>query len=413
MALFDIETIFGKEASILREFRFQILLFCNINSALGTVMVSPMLAELATIYGISEVQTGLLVAAYSAPGIVIIPLVGVVTDRIGRKRVLVTSLLLFGVAGSALALTDDFRVALALRVLQGVGFSGILPVIITLIGDTYRGPRENTAQGVRFASSGIIQATVPILAGALIIVFWRLPFLIYSLAFPAAIFTHFGLDEPSIDEGTNNSRRIYLRHLAYLSIHPRVLGTLLALIVPSLAYGTFIAYNSILVRFFGGSPTQAGVLVTVASGVYAAAASQAGRFTAWFGGREIIILIACVSTSGGLVLFSLAPTFLFAAGSLMFLGFGTGLAFSLTRSALTEMASTELRGGIVGIGEAVIRLGNSVAPILTGALIAISSASFGFQTAVRIGLGIIGASGLILAVIASGLMFSFSAPTKI
>ena len=41
-----IETLFGEEAGVLRRSRYQLLLLANINAALGTVLVSPLLEAL-------------------------------------------------------------------------------------------------------------------------------------------------------------------------------------------------------------------------------------------------------------------------------------------------------------------------------------------------------------------------------
>ena len=46
---------------------------------------------------------GLLITVFTSPGIVMTPLLGVLSDRYGRKKILVPALLLFGIAGGACA----------------------------------------------------------------------------------------------------------------------------------------------------------------------------------------------------------------------------------------------------------------------------------------------------------------------
>lgn len=70
-----------------------------------------------------------------------------VADRYDRKPVLVTPLAIFGVVGAAIAATTDFRVALALRLVQAIGAGGINPIIVTVIGNSYAGAEEATGQG--------------------------------------------------------------------------------------------------------------------------------------------------------------------------------------------------------------------------------------------------------------------------
>lgn len=67
-----------------------------------------------------------------------------------------------GGSGLAIAFTTNFRIALGFRALQGVGFAGVTPVIITCLGDLYEGDAEATAQGIRFGISGVSPSVPPV-----------------------------------------------------------------------------------------------------------------------------------------------------------------------------------------------------------------------------------------------------------
>ena len=66
----------------------------------------------------------MLIVAFTLPGALFTPVMGVLGDRVGRKKVLVPSLVLFGLAGAACGLARDFETLVALRFLQGAGSSG-------------------------------------------------------------------------------------------------------------------------------------------------------------------------------------------------------------------------------------------------------------------------------------------------
>ena len=70
-------------------------------SLLGFPIIAPALPAVRDALNISIENIGWVMAAYSAPGIIFIPLIGLVADRFGKKRVLVPSLLLFALSGSA------------------------------------------------------------------------------------------------------------------------------------------------------------------------------------------------------------------------------------------------------------------------------------------------------------------------
>jgi len=158
----------GDDAVILGETNFQLLITAAILPVLGTSLLSPVLDSLIEPFGASTSNIGLLVSVFTAPAIVMIPVIGLLADRYGRKPVLVASITLYGVAGTAIVFAGDFRLALALRFVQGIGFGGINPILITSIGDIYSGTREATGQGLRFTVAGLSGAVFPLLAGALV-----------------------------------------------------------------------------------------------------------------------------------------------------------------------------------------------------------------------------------------------------
>ena len=123
------ERLAGDDANVVDDRAFQVLLLASVASPLGASVVSPILDSLTEPMGVGEAQIGLLMAVFTAPAIVLIPVVGVISDRYGRKPVLASGLGLFGLAGVAVGLTTDFGVVLGLRLLQGIGYAGVAPVL--------------------------------------------------------------------------------------------------------------------------------------------------------------------------------------------------------------------------------------------------------------------------------------------
>lgn len=409
-----VESLFGSQAGILRKRQFQLLLLANVNGAMGLVLLSPILEVLTGPFGVSDVRVGLLMTAYTIPPVVLIPVVGMLADAYGRKPPLVAGLVLFGGSGAAISLTTDFTLVLGLRVLQGVGYAGIVPIIITSIGDLYAGPTEATAQGLRFTASGLTQTLFPALAGLLVAIAWQFPFLLYLIAIPIglAIVVLFeetlGADEGApgaLADGGRSTRGAYAREIVRLAIQPKLAAVYVTLIVPSFLIVVFFTYNSfVVVRALGSTPGVAGLLLALMSVVYAVAASQAGRITDHFGSRVLPIVVAMILLGLGLSVVALAPTLVAAAAGVVLLGMGIGLSFSLTRSVLTTLAPESHRGGLVGLGESIIRLSNSLAPVVVGWLIAILTPRIGplaglrySLLAVAIGGGALGIVGIVVA----------------
>jgi len=90
-----IQSLFGEKAAVLRDTNFQLLLLANLVAPLGTALISPLLESLQHPYGATDATIGLLMTVFTAPSILMIPVVGVLADRYGRKPFLVVGLFVF------------------------------------------------------------------------------------------------------------------------------------------------------------------------------------------------------------------------------------------------------------------------------------------------------------------------------
>lgn len=400
-------SIAGEDTEIVGERRFQLLLLINVLPPLGTALMSPVLGSLVEPLGASRANIGLLMSAFTAPAVFVIPIAGVVSDRYGRRPVLIFGLLWFGLTGTVIALVSSFEAALVLRLLQGIGFAALTPIIITSLGDLYTGTKEATAQGLRFTGSGLSQTVFPLAAGVLVGMAWQYPFLLYAIAFPIAAIVYVWFEEPVEATASNESKaglRAQLADLRTLVAHRRAWTMIVARGSANLAWFGFLTYNSILVvDVLGSTPTYAGLLAALASLTYAAAATQAGRIADLFDDRLYPLLALNVSMGGGLALVFLAPSLPVASVGVLLMGIGFGLVLSIYRSVITTLAPPDLRGGLVSLSEGSGRAAATMTPILMGGTVAVATTPLGFVPAVRavgIGTGLLGAGTGIVCLLA-------------
>lgn len=398
--MFSLESLFGEEATILRERDFRVLLLAALIPVLGPTLVSPVLDSLIEPYGVTAANISLMVSVFNAPAIATIALTGVIADRVGRKPVLVGALLLFGLGGTALAFTTDYRVALALRFLQGAGFGGITPMIITSVGDLYSGGREATGQGLRFMMTGFSGAVFPIIASLLVVVAWHYPFYLYAIAFPVALVVWLLFEEPATsglatasDGGTEAS---YSRALFGLLRRRRVAAFVVARALINGVWAGFLTYNSLMVvHLMGGNAPQAGLLAAVGFVVFAIAASQAGRIAEYLEGRIAVLVGANVVYGGGFLALLFAPSVWVATIGIAVSGVGFGVMGALYRSVITDLAPDDLRASLVSVSEMGGRVTSTLAPVAMGSVIAFATPVFGFDPAIRL-------AGIAVAVVCAG-----------
>lgn len=102
-----------------------VLWLVTLMAVLGSSSVAPAFPEVRQEFGVSSGQVGLLITVFTLPGVLLTSVAGVLSDRFGRKMILIPSLMLFGIAGGACLLAKNFELLLALRTLQGVGAAAL------------------------------------------------------------------------------------------------------------------------------------------------------------------------------------------------------------------------------------------------------------------------------------------------
>lgn len=97
---------------------------------------------------------------------------GVLGDRWGRKRMLLTGLVLFGLASLLSAYSQDPAQLIAARAFMGIGGAAIMPVTLSIISNVFDPRERGKAIGIWTASVGLAIAIGPLLGGFLLETFW-------------------------------------------------------------------------------------------------------------------------------------------------------------------------------------------------------------------------------------------------
>ncbi|MGA8039142.1 MAG: MFS transporter, partial [Acidimicrobiia bacterium] len=155
----------------------------TLTGILTNTLITPALPDILDEFGVPSDRAGLLVAAGSVAGIFLAPMAGLLADRYGRRVVLTTCLVVFGLSGGLAALAPTFNLLLLARLVQGIGSSGLVNLAVVLIGDHWSGVERTRLVGRNSAVLTIGLAGLPLLSGATTEAFgWRVTFAIYTLA---------------------------------------------------------------------------------------------------------------------------------------------------------------------------------------------------------------------------------------
>jgi len=107
---------------------------------------------------------------------------GLLLDHWGRKPVLIVSLILFGLAGTAGFFLDSLPAILASRAVLGLAVAGIMSGFTTLILDYFRGSELDKFLGFQGAFIGLGGMVFIFSAGLLAEIGWQYPFLLHLSA---------------------------------------------------------------------------------------------------------------------------------------------------------------------------------------------------------------------------------------
>lgn len=332
-------------------------------AVLGVSSIAPALPRIADTFGVSAGEVGLLVTAFTFPGVILTTFAGILADRYGRLIVLVPGLLLFAAAGSACVFATSFSMLIALRVLQGIGASTIGSINVTLIGDLFVDRQRTAAMGLNAAVLSIGTAAYPAIGGALAMVAWFAPFALALLALPVAVLAVRRLQ--AAPKGYKSNLSDYFGDVWDIVSRREVVALFFASTsIFILLYGAYITFLPFLMSDrFGSTPFGIGLLMAGLSISTAVTSANLGRLAAWVGEAMVMRF--------GFVLFAVALALIPQAPSvwvLVFPGIMLGASFATTipvvQVLLTAVAPVERRGAVMSLNGTVLRLGQTLGPPL-------------------------------------------------
>ncbi|MGE5305573.1 MAG: MFS transporter [Alphaproteobacteria bacterium] len=333
---------------------------------MGVNFIQPALPALTGPFAISDSALSLVMTVFTAPAIVLSPVFGVIADLYGRRLLLAGGLITFGVFGTAMAFAPSFSWLLALRALQGVGFSAVIPLTIVLIGDLLEGDNEIGGQGLKVFLDRIGYMIFPPLGGLLATVAWFWPFTFYILTIPVGLAALIWMPETKVRSG--EKALVYLGDMLRLTRHPRlVIAFAAGFLRFFLDYGFLTYFPLFLVRSHGISTAAAGLLYVFFSIGAMITSSQAGRIAA--GRDKAHILFMSFIVSGAAVVLVPFVSVWWVGCALFFYGMANGVISPMQKSLLTQNAPTELRGGIVSFDRLIQQVSKTTSTAIVGLLL--------------------------------------------
>jgi MFS transporter, DHA1 family, tetracycline resistance protein len=325
---------------------------------LGFTIVMPLLAPFAQSYGFSPLQIGLILAAFPICQLIAGPILGRLSDRYGRRPVLI-----FSQAGTALSflmlgLSRDFRLMLLARMLDGASGGNIL-VAQAYIADVTKPEHRARSYGLIGAAFGVGFVLGPLLGGLIVSLpvapEWRLrlPFLVaagFSTLAWFLVLTRLPESRPPEGSSRSMARVLSLRGLADTARLPGV-GRLIGVgMLNILAFAALEATFALYLRDYLGW-TERGAMFGFAYLGLVTAAVQGGlirRLVPRFGEPRLVIAGLVLSLLGFAWL-ALTSHTLGLLGAILAIGVGQGLVSPSVAGLLSRVTPASEQGAVFGV----------------------------------------------------------------
>ena len=346
----------------------QIIFGITLTYILGVASITPAFPRIVKELNISTKDVGLLIAAFSFPGILLTPFLGIIADRWGRKRIIVPFLILFGIAGGLCFFVRDFKLLLVLRLIQGVGAAPLGPLTVAIIGDLYSGKELITAMGYNSSVRSIGSAGYPAIGGALAMIGWHYPFILPVIAIPVGFLVLTALKVP---EPENEFRiREHLNTVWEKLRSPGITGLfVIGIIIFIMVFGSYMTcFPLLLGDSFGASSLVIGLYMAGVSLIAALTSSQLGKIIGFFSRKTILKLSFALYTLALLIIPFISQLRLFFIPIIIF-GIAHGTSIPVIQSLLVEAAPLKYRASFMAINGMTFRMGQTLGPILMGLVI--------------------------------------------
>ncbi|MEM9133819.1 MAG: MFS transporter [Actinomycetota bacterium] len=345
----------------------------TVSGILANSVLTPNIPDVLADLGRPSSQAGWLVAASPLPGVLMAPIIGVMADRHGRRRILVPCLTLFGLAAVASAFAPTFEALLAVRFIQGIGGAGLINLAVVLIGDHWDGLERTTLIGRNSAVLTLSLALMPSLAGLIgDLAGWRWALALGAVALPLAVTCWRVLPEGR--PGATITIAGQLRGAAAVLGRRSVLTVLVTgVVLFTVIFGVFLTALPVhLEQEFGLGPRDRGFILST----FALGASLVSFNLGWLRARlsaRTMLVAACMLiavTSAGL---GFAPTVALVAVAAALYGLGDGTVIPALQDLITLAAPPEQRAAVMAAWVSGVRLGQTIGPIGAAWLFGVTS----------------------------------------
>jgi DHA1 family tetracycline resistance protein-like MFS transporter len=345
-----------------------LILMTVVIDLIGFGIVLPILPLWAQHFGASATQIGILSATYSLMQVIFAPMWGRLSDRVGRRPVILVTLLGSCVSAFMIGIAHTLVILFVARVLNGISGASYAAAQ-AYVADITTNEGRARGMGLIGAAFGIGFIVGPALGAGLSLISPATPFFFASGLAALNLVLAWRLLPESRKPGSLVAplgRMATMRHaLTSRELAPLVWLSFVATFAFVGMEATFALLGS---HRFGYGPGTMGMLFAFVG--VAAALGQGvlvGRLVARYGESQVMVW-GLIGTAVGLAILAAAFNVLVVLLALLVLGIFSGLAFAALSALISHAAPVDAQGGVLGVAASTSGLARVGGPIVAGVL---------------------------------------------
>lgn len=336
-----------------------LLLVSMLTMLSGTVIVAslPTISKVFADIPHIDIVSRLILTLPSLVIAITAPFFGILSDRIGRRPLLLISLVLFSIGGTSGYFFDHIGFILAGRALLGLAVAIMMTVTTALVADYYHEQERHrfmSFQGAFSALGGILFIS----GGSFLADFdWHMPFLVYLIGliiFPLAFVS---ISEPPQHAIRSSSDEVPVTPRLY----PIYLTAFLLMVI---FYMLPTQMPFLMIDHFHAKGVYVGMVISTAMIFNALMAFNFGRLKKHLSFRGMYMLLFLLIGSGFSAI-GIVPSFEYLFFTAALMGMGSGLMMTTTNAWLLSQAHQSKRGKAAGMLTSALFFGQFCSPLFT------------------------------------------------
>ncbi len=333
---------------------------------LGFAIVLPYLYFYATSLGASPLTYGVLLASYSLMSFVSTPIVARLSDRYGRRRILLVALAVSSFSYFVFGTANSVWLLFLGRMLAGTT-AATVPVAQAYVADVTSSKDRLRYLGLLGAAAGLAFILGPAIGGPLgDLLGYSVPsFLASALALSNLISAYLRLPEPSRFGGIEKKESVSFKSLNEVLKKKQIR---LLFVVYFLFFMAFVFLQATLSPWlqavFGFSALQTGLLFFCIGGVSTFTQAILLPKLAKKRSRTTLTVAGVLALATGLAILSLATDLVSLTAIIIVISFGFGILYLTLNTLISTNAPSAAQGGTLGVAWALAALAQTLAPAL-------------------------------------------------